>query len=152
MAELFQEKNLIFVDKINHVMQSIEIQKGVKVGFEELISGVAQMGTEDLEKFTDRLSQLLARRKASRPSERELELLKKIYEPLKSKLQGKYDELIAKMNEETITEQEHQELLTLAEVAEAHNVEWLKAMVELAQLRAVSVEELKRQLGLDQLS
>lgn len=130
-------------------MQRIEIQKGIKVGFEELLAGASQMGTEDLEKFTDRLSQLLARRKTPRPSERELALLKKIYEPLKRASQRRYDLLSAKLNEETITDTEHSELLTLVQTAENHNVEWLKSLVELARLRAVSVEELKGQLGLN---
>ncbi len=129
-------------------MQTIEIQKGIKVGFEELLKGAAQMGTEDLERFTDRLSQLLARRKTPHPSERELELLKKIYEPLKRQTQRRYDQLTAKLNSETITSQEHEELLALVETAESHNVEWLKAVVELARLRAVSVEELLNDLGL----
>ncbi|MBK9015405.1 MAG: hypothetical protein IPM82_15840 [Saprospiraceae bacterium] len=131
-------------------MQSIEIQKGVRVGFEELLAGAAQMGNADLEKFTDRLSQMLARRKTPKPSERELELLKKIYEPLKVSTQKKYDLLQAKLLDESISHAEHEELMTLVETAESHNVEWLKSVVELARLRAVAVEDLLTQLGLDQ--
>ena len=108
------------------------------------------MGTSDLEKFTDRLSQMLARRKTPKPTERELELLKKIYEPLKPATQKKYDLLQAKLLDESISQAEHEELLTLVEAAESHNVEWLKSVVELARLRAVAVEDLLKQLGLDQ--
>ncbi len=132
-------------------MQTIEIQKGVKVGFEDLLKGAAQMGTEDLERFMDKLSHLLARRKTPKPSERELELLKIIYEPLKAKTQHRYDMLSAKLQAESISPKEHQELLDLVEVAEGHNVDWLKALIELAQLRGVSVEDLMMQLGLSQL-
>ncbi|MCU0348394.1 MAG: hypothetical protein MUC59_15750 [Saprospiraceae bacterium] len=131
-------------------MQTIEIQKGVKVGFEDLLKGAAQMGTEDLEKFMDRLGSMLARRKAPKPSERELELLKMIYEPLKAKTQRRYDLLNAKLQVESITPNEHQELLTLVEAAEGHNADWLKALIELAQLRGISVEDLMVQLGLGQ--
>lgn len=131
-------------------MQTIEIQKGVKVGFEDLLKGASQMGTEDLERFMEKLGRLLARRKAPQPTERELELLKMIYEPLKAKTQRRYDLLSAKLQAESITSNEHQELLALVETAEGHNVDWLKALIELAQLRDVSVEDLMMQLGLSQ--
>jgi hypothetical protein len=131
-------------------MQTVEIQKGVKVGFEELLSGAAQLGTADLEKFTDRLSHLLARRKTPRPTEREVELLKQIYEPLKRATQRRYDFLHVKLVEETISDLEHQELISLVETVENQNVEWLKAIVELARLRAVPVEDLMKQLGIKQ--
>ncbi len=131
-------------------MQTIEIKKGVKVGFEDLLKGATQMGTEDLEKFMDRLGYLLARRKAPKPTERELELLKKIYEPLKVKIQRRYDLLNAKLKNESLTPAEHQELLALVETAEGHNADWLKSMIELSRLRGISVEDLMEQLGLNQ--
>jgi hypothetical protein len=146
-TDFFHQKPLFLTNQFIS-MQTIEIQKGVKVGFEDLLKGAAQMGTEDLEKFMDRLGSMLARRKAPKPSERELELLKMIYEPLKAKTQRRYDLLNAKLREEGISTKEHKELLTLVEAAEEHNVDWLKALIELAQLRGISVEDLMVQLGL----
>jgi hypothetical protein len=148
-TDFFHQKPLFLTNQFIS-MQTIEIQKGVKVGFEDLLKGAAQMGTEDLEKFMDRLGSMLARRKAPKPSERELELLKMIYEPLKAKTQRRYDLLNAKLREERISTKEHKELLTLVEAAEEHNVDWLKALIELAQLRGISVEDLMVQLGLGQ--
>jgi hypothetical protein len=150
-ASHFVGKTLVLTNQ-SITMQTIEIQKGVKVGFEDLLKGAAQMGTEDLEKFMDRLGHLLARRKAPKPSERELELLKKIYEPLKAKTQRRYDSLSAKLQQGKITQTEHEELLALVEAAEGHNADWLKSLIELARLRGVSVEELMAQLGLNQPS
>ncbi len=130
-------------------MQTIEIQKGVSVGFEEMLHGAAQMGTDDLEKFMDKISFLLARRRTPRLSERELELLKKIYEPFKPRKQRRYDVLIEKLHDETLTNDEHKELLVLTDEAEGHNVEWLEALVELSQIRAVTLPQVMKQLGLD---
>lgn len=37
-------------------MQSIEIQKGVQVGFDDFVRGAMQMDTPDLEKLTNALN------------------------------------------------------------------------------------------------
>jgi hypothetical protein len=130
-------------------MQLIEIQKGVQIGFDDMVQGAAQMETSELEKFTDQLSHILARRKTPSPSERELALISKIYETLQPETQKRYDGLQAKLSSETISETEYNELLGLTKIAEEHNVHWLQAVVELAQLRNVSPQEVIRQLGLN---
>lgn len=129
-------------------MAAIEIQKGVKVSLEELLDGVSQMDLSSLEKFSDEINRLIARKKHPRPTERELELISQIYQPLEEKIQLRYDELFNKNSEDKLTKKEHKELLKLVEVAENHNVKWLAALVELAQLRGVSIEEVKNQLGI----
>lgn len=131
-------------------MTTIEIQKGVTIGIEELIKSVAQMDISSLEKFSDEINTLIARKKVPQPSVRELELIEIIYLPLDANIQARYDKLVAKNVSETISEEEHIELLNLIEIAEQHNVNWLAALVELAQLRAVSLEEVKKQLGIKQ--
>ncbi len=129
-------------------MPAIEIQKGIKISLEELVMGIAQMDTSSLEKFSDEINRLIARRKAPRPSERELELIHLIYQPLDRQTQQRYDELSSKNLHGVIGEEEHDELLALVEMAEKHNVVWLEALVELAQLRSVSLAEVKEQLHL----
>lgn len=128
-------------------MSTIEIQKGIKISVEELLTGMAQMDISTLEKFSDEINRLIARRKASSPSEKELALIKIVYQPLEATIQQRYDELSVKNKKGTISEEEHAELLKLVELAENHNVKWLEALVELAQLRGVSLEVVKKQLG-----
>ena len=126
----------------------MEIQTGVQIGFDDLVLGASQMDTAALEKFADQLSHILARRKAPLPSERELELISKIYEALSPETQQRLDELQIQLQNETIGEEAHRELLTLTKRAEQHNAEWLEALVELAQLRNVSPQKVIKQLGL----
>jgi len=52
------------------------------------------------------------------------------------------------LQNETISEREYEELLSLWQEVERRNVERLKALIELAKLRGVSVQELMRQLGI----
>jgi hypothetical protein len=56
------------------------------------------------------------------------------------------EELNEKIEESTITEEEHAELLRLVEMAERLSVDRLRAIVALAKLRKMSPEALMRQL------
>ena len=128
----------------------IEIQKGVEVEFEELLKGISQMDTSSLEKFSESVQQLILRRKTPNHTARELVLIKIIYAKLPVATQNRYDLLYKKLQDENIVEKEHQELLKLIDIAEQHNVKWLGALVELAQLRGVSIIEVKKQLGIEE--
>lgn len=97
--------------------------------------------------LADEIHRIIARKKVPQPSERELELINIIYQPLPLKIQNRYDELVAKNLEGTLSNEEHEEVLKLVEVAETHNVQWLATLVELSEIRAVSVEKVKEQLG-----
>ena len=132
-------------------MKAIEIREGLKVGFEEFLKGATQMDTRSLEEFTQKLQRIIARRKRPNHSERELELINIIYSKFPAEQQKRYDELYKKLQQEIISEIEHKELLKLTELSENHNVKWLSALVELAQIRNVSIEEVKKQLGLEKL-
>jgi len=129
-------------------MDSIEIQKGVRISLEDILSGISQVDLSSLEKFSEEINRLVARRKTKAPSERELELIHNIYQPWESELQKKYDALTEKNLAGTITNSEHSKLLELVVLAEKKNAQWLEAMIELAELRSISLEELQAQLGI----
>ena len=130
-------------------MRSIEVRKDIKLDVDELLQGLSDMDLDSLEKFSEALNHIIARRKSPKPPEKELELLDKIYQNFSSATQHRYDALYQKLQEEKIAPAEHKELLGLVEQAEKHNAEWLKALAELAALRKVSVEQLKKDLGIE---
>ena len=130
-------------------MRTIEVRKDIKLDVDELLQGLSDMDLDSLEKFSEALNHIIARRKSPKPPERELELLDKIYQNFSSATQHRYDALYQKLQEEKIAPAEHKELLGLVELAEKHNAEWLKALAELAALRGVSVEQLKKDLGIE---
>jgi len=129
-------------------MQNIEIRQGVHVGLDDIVQGASKMETTDLEKLADTLNHLLARRKAVL-DETEITLVGKIYDALKFEGLERYDMLQTKLANEVISDEEYQELLALTKVAEAQNVVWLQAIVDLARLRNVSPQTVIKQLGLD---
>jgi uncharacterized protein YnzC (UPF0291/DUF896 family) len=63
-------------------------------------------------------------------------------------LQARFDELVAKRQDESLTTEEHQELLRLIEKVENMDVARIEAFAELAHLRGISVDELMDQLGI----
>ena len=128
-------------------MSAIEFQDGVKVSLEELLLGVSKMDTTSLEKVSVEINRLIAQRKVSKASKREVELIQIVYNPLEKKIQERYDFLVQKNLENSLSKEEHGELLQLVEKAEQHNVAWLEALVELAQIRGTTLEEVKKQIG-----
>jgi hypothetical protein len=76
----------------------------------------------------------------------ELELLQKINQALPEEIQLKYNDLSAKMRSQTITPEEHQDLLKLIDVVEEADSDRLQYLIQLSQLRNISLAELMKQL------
>jgi hypothetical protein len=74
--------------------------------------------------------------------------LEKINEGLPAESEGRYRELIAARQAETLTSTEIEELQSLTGKAEALQAERLKHLVALAQLRDVPLTELMTGLGI----
>lgn len=119
----------------------------------ELIRKIADIQSEELMERVRRFieeaeREMAASGKAPSLSREETALLLKINEGLPEEVQLRYNELLAKLSQETITEPEHQELLQLIPKVEAKGVERLKYLVQLAQLWNASVEEVMDRLGI----
>ena len=76
----------------------------------------------------------------------ELELLQKINQALPEEIQQKYNDLNAKMRSQTITPEEHQDLLKLIDIVEQADGDHLQNLIQLSQLRNISLAELMEQL------
>lgn len=126
--------------------QTIEIKKGIRVGFEELVNGFSKLETTDLEKLVDTVGHILAGRKNPMPQEREKELLKEIDKVVPDFVLQRYKQLHDKLQKEKILEPEHRELLQIASFMEERALVRIHLMVELAALRQVSLQEIAEYL------
>jgi hypothetical protein len=129
-------------------MTSVQITSQVNIGLDQLLSSIAELETPALEQFVGEVNSLLAQRKAPTSPRREIELLEQINQGLPEETQQRYDTLQIKLQDEVITPEEHQELLSLIETVEAATVERLEALVELSNLRDVALDVVMEQLGL----
>ena len=124
------------------------IQVRSQVSLDELLNGIAQLETPELEHFIAQALTLRAKRIAPSLRHGETRLLQKINRGLPPNVQQRYNELTAKRRAETLTSEEHQELLTLIDRIERADAGRVQALTKLAQLRNVSVMTLMVELGI----
>lgn len=127
---------------------TVRLKSEINIELDEVLDGIEKLDTAEVERFLSQVSILLARRKAPSLSEREAELLEKINQGLPAATQRRYDELRAKLQTDNITPAEHEELLGLIDQVEMADAERMRHLIELAQLRHVSLDELMDQLGI----
>lgn len=129
-------------------MTMLQLTSEINIEIDEVLNGVAKLDTPDLERVLSEVSVLLARRKAPHLSADETMLLENINRGLPASAQQRYDKLTAKLLDESISTAEHEELLGLIEQVEAMDAERLQALIELAQIRHTSIDDLMNQLGI----
>lgn len=129
---------------------TMPLGKKVSFNINELLNDVTQLNTREIERIVSELSMILARRKAPSLPEQESILLQKIGEGLPDVIQNRYETLQKKLLAEEVAPDEHYELLELIEITEQADADRLSALIQLSQLRQVSLDTLMSQLGLQQ--
>ena len=115
-----------------------------------LLKDVSQMPLLELEGFVQAVNGLITQKKTTDKSYRERFLLGKINETaLGLEKTLRYQLLIQKLESSTITDTEHAELMQLTDEEEVIRYERLKYLIELAQLRAITLPQLMEKMGLN---
>ncbi|MGH2583793.1 MAG: STAS/SEC14 domain-containing protein [Dehalococcoidia bacterium] len=115
---------------------------------DDLLEAVAQLPTEELTRFAERVATLRAERVAPHASHDEAALLHQIGRGLPAEHRRRYDDLMAKRDDERLTAEEHTELLRLSDELETLDAERVEAIVALARLRGVAPAALMQSLGI----
>jgi len=126
----------------------MKVHSEIQLSFEEILEGISQLNTPEIEYFLGEIGTILAKRKASNLPVREAELLLKINQGLPSKKLQEFDRLSQKLDKETLTEKEHEQLLHLSDEMEKLDAKRMEYLIELANLRSISVDKLLEDLGL----
>ena len=129
-------------------MPKVHVTSHIEIDLDEVLQGLARLGTTELEQFVEKVMALQAQRRAPSLPKDETELLQQINRGLPANVRQRYDVLNAKLHDETITPQEHEELLTLIDRVELADAERMQRLIALARLRGVSVDILMKQLGI----
>lgn len=114
----------------------------------ELLQAAAQLNSAELDKFVAEAIALRATRQADSLSAKESELLLKINRGIPPKIQKRFDELIAKREDVTLTPEEHQELLRLTNQIEKADAKRIELIAELAKVRKKTFDEVIEELGI----
>jgi len=127
-------------------MASVRI--AAQLSKEEILKAVQQLSVPELEQLIQEIITVKAQRQHPSLSKYETELLGKINQDIAGDIQQRYQVLISKRRNETLTEDEYQELLHLTEQVESHQAHRLEYLAQLAQLRQTSLTNLMTQLGI----
>jgi len=131
-------------------MPTVNFQADVSV--DELANVAEQLNDEELQRFASRILALRARRTAPSVPRAEAELLMTINQRLPQERQQRYEALIAMRDNASLRRQEYLELLQLTQESESLDVVRVAALIELAQLRGLTVAELADQLQINNLA
>lgn len=117
-----------------------------ELSFDKLLNAVEQLSLPELEDLMSQVMTLQAKRKAPCLSADETELMLKINQGLSPDMQTRFDELVGKRQAETLTQEEHQELLALTDQIEKADAKRMKYLAELARIRGISLDVLMEEL------
>lgn len=134
-------------------MITIEVKPDIKVDLEDILNGVSKLETADLKKVHQEIGGLLQSRKPHHLEKLEEALLSKIQKPLLSpENQIKYDELREKRRNTALSDKEYRLFMRLLREMENNSVERLRCLVELSQLKGITLQELMADLNLPALN
>ena len=117
-----------------------------KVTVDDFVEAAEQLPTAELEQLAHRLLHIQARRKAPHLSQREAELLERIAQSSTFAQQAKYHYLNKEIEHRFLTQDEQNELRELIAQSEDCTAQRLALLIELSQLRRVSLPTLMKQL------
>jgi hypothetical protein len=115
---------------------------------EQLLKAIEQLPQPELEAFVAQVLKLRAQRQVPHLAAFESEILAKINQSIPDSLQQRFEQLVMKRQQLTITEAELTELIEITDRIEALNVERIQALAALAQLRNQSLTEVMQSLGI----
>ena len=121
------------------------VQFKQELSMNDLLSVVEQFNSNELEEFIQKI-QILKNQKESDVSKK-AELLVIIQRNFTEAEQNRFDELIQKRQQYTITEEELVELIEMTDFSEQLSVERVKALGKLAELTGKSVDDLMIELN-----
>ncbi len=129
-------------------MSTLSISSIETIDADQLLNQMAQLDTATLERLALQANNLVAQRKARHLPKREADLLQQINRGVPVAVRQRYNLLNEKLLDEMVTPEEEQEFGDLVDQIEQADVERLQNLIELAQLRNISLDALMAQLGI----
>jgi hypothetical protein len=132
-------------------MTTIQVQS--QLSFDKLLGSLPQLSSEELAQLAQHATRIEVQRKVGSLSEAEADLLLKINQGVvPPDWQQRCAKLTAKARAGTITDAEHAKLVNLVDEIEQLNAKRLDYLVQLAQIRGVTLDELMGVLELAPLA
>ncbi len=114
--------------------------------FHQISKSLPELSVTELEELMKQIINLRKQKLPTVLSQPETILLKKINTGITDSIQKRYNYLVKKRKEETLNNSELDELIELTAYTESHNVQRLGYILELANLRNKSLDEMVEEL------
>jgi hypothetical protein len=114
---------------------------------QDLLQATRQLTLQELKEFSAQVVAIYQERQSAAVTT-EAPLLDVVHRSLPQPTQQRWDELLAKRDDASLSESEYEELLQLTDEVEALNVQRMTAVSQLAQARGVDLRTIMRQLNL----
>ena len=121
-----------------------------QLSYDQLLEAVGRLSSAELETLQKEIAQLRSPQRTNSLSKQEADLLLNINNLPSPQADARYQELLAKRQEDKLTKSEYQELITLSDRYEQYDTERIKHLVQLAKLRKVTLTNLMDQLEIPQ--
>ena len=115
---------------------------------DELLKAIDSLSEPDLDNLVKRALFVRARRKMNVLTPAETDLLLEINQGIPAQVHDRYEVLLEKRDDETLTEDNYRELLDLSNQIEGFGVKRIEALAKLATFRQVSLPKLMDDLGI----
>ena len=115
---------------------------------DELLKAVDSLSEPDLDNLVQRALFVRASRKTNVLTAAETDLLLEINQGIPAQLHDRYEVLLEKRDDETLTEADYRELLDLSNQIESFGVKRIEALAKLATFCQVSLPKLMDDLGI----
>ena len=124
------------------------IKVETELSTDNLLKAVGQLNKHEIEQFVSQVINLRAQRLVQKLSQSEAQFIMKINQGLPAEVQKRYDELVDKRRDESLSSEEYGELLRLTNQIENLEAQRMQYLSELARYRKVSLTELMENLGI----
>lgn len=129
-------------------MQTVEIKKGLQIGFDDLVRGISKLNTAELTTFFEQLNQVMGNQKTPSSQIQEAILLKQIKVLIPASVIRRFKELQTKQHNNTISDKEQEEILLITDFIEEKSAERITLLAALAKIRQVPLPDLVKQIPL----
>lgn len=124
-------------------MQTVEIKKGLQVGFDDLVQSVSRLNTAELTAFFEKLNHAIGGQKS--PLGEEAILLKQIKAIIPMSVIRRFKELQVKQHDNTISEKEAEEILVITDFIEEKSAERIELLAALSKIRQIPLSDLVKE-------
>ena len=125
-------------------MPTVEVPAELTI--ETLLKAAEQLSGEQLHRLAQQIVTLRGRRLGHSLSHEETALLLEINRGVPVEVQSRFNELIGQRNSQSLTNEEHEELLRLTDEIECFEARRAERLAELARCRGISLNQLMGQL------